>query len=250
MSDMSDGGVDSPSGGVDPQDGGSDPSYGSGDSYDGGLPGGVETSGEQYAFDWSQAKIHTVKFWINAFIHPPWVEGPPGAGLLFNYEYFSGDNRGYSAEIHASSRLHSEVEITGINTGNPHISFQWHDCDESHAADSSYNVVDSKKADARAHFTSLSAENGVVSIHYAGAASMPLLRTAPDIDANGWFSIDALSGTAYFQGAIDSFPWFEAYAAGNNGSPVPLFQEDPTGDGPGSLFGDANRGVDGTAQLG
>ncbi|HEX9260566.1 MAG TPA: DUF3238 domain-containing protein [Acidimicrobiales bacterium] len=195
------------------------------------------------------APIHTVKFWINAFIHPAWVDGPPGAGLLFDYEYFSGDSRGFSSHIHASSRLHSEVEIAGLDTEHPHITFQWHDCAESHAADSDHNVVETAKAQARAHFGSLTVQNGIVSIHYTGAASMPLLKAAPDIDANGWFSVDPMSGTAYFEGSIDAFPWFEAYAAGNNGAPVTLFQEEPTGDGPEALFGDANRAISANASL-
>ena len=70
------------------------------------------------------------------------MDGPPGYGAIYDYEYFSGDGRGYSSDIHASSRMHSEVEITGVNTEQPQISFQWHNCGESHALDSSLNIVD------------------------------------------------------------------------------------------------------------
>src|SRR4051794_12471140 len=56
-------------------------------------------------------RVHTVKFWINAFIEPEHVDGPPGYGLVYDYEYFSGDGRGFSNDVHASARLHSEVEI-------------------------------------------------------------------------------------------------------------------------------------------
>jgi hypothetical protein len=224
-----------------------------GDSLDGGvgdasLPGGVSTPPPaQQETDLTQARVHTVKFWIHAFISPAHVDGPPGYGLAYNYEYFSGDNRGYSNYIHASYRLHSEVEISGLNTAQPHKTLEWHDCLESHALDKDLNIVDTKKAQPRAQFGEPTREDGKVSIHYAGAANMPLITGSPDIDANGTFSVDVMTGEVSFHGKIDSFPWFEGYAAVNNGAPVTLFNEDPTGDGPGSLFGDANRAVSGSA---
>ncbi len=189
--------------------------------------------------------MQTVKFWINAFIQPASVDGPPGAGLLFNYHRFSGDGRNYDSAIHASSRMHSEVEIVGCNTASPSISFQWHNCDDSHAMDENGTVVDTKKGECRGHFTDLTVDHPQVKIHYAGAASMPLLSLSPDIDANGWFGIDINTGHAWYQGMIDSFPWFEAYVAVNNGAPHTLFHADPTGSGPESLVGNASRSTSG-----
>jgi hypothetical protein len=220
----------------------------SSDALDGGLTGGVSTPPP--AVDWSQAKLNTVKFWINAFISPDKVEGPPGAGLMYDYYYFSGDNRGYSSEIHASSRIHSEVEITGINTGNPQISFQWNVCGESHALDQSGAIVDSKTAEVRGGFQDPQIQGSTVQIYYQGAAAMPLLKVSPDIDLNGWFSVDAFSGLASFNGLVDAFPWYEAYATGNNGAPVTLFTLDPpAGNGPANLVGDANRAASGSATI-
>ena len=193
------------------------------------------------------ARVHTVKFWINAFIEPAHVDGPPGYGLVYDYEYFSGDGRGFSDEIHASARLHSEVEISGIAEGNPVIAGQYHACGASHALDSSLNIVDTKTATPRASFDQVSMSGGHVTVGYTGAANMPLITGSPDIDMHGTFSVDVATGVVQFSGMIDAFPWYEAYAAVNGGSPVTLFAENPTGSGPLDLMGDANRGVYGTA---
>lgn len=233
--------VTNPDGSTDTLDGGV-----TDQTADGSLPGGVATPPP--AVDWSRARVHTAKFWLNAFISPDHVDGPPGYGLVYNYEYFSGDGRGYSSDIHASSRLHSEAEITGVNTGQPQISFQWHDCGESHALDSSLSIIDSKKAAARGTFGEPTWDGSWVTVTYSGAANMPLITGSPDIDANGTFYVDPFSGQVEFHGMIDSFPWFEAYATVNNGAPVMLINEDPTGSGPQDLFGDANRGVSGSAR--
>jgi hypothetical protein len=220
----------------------------SSDAMDGGLPGGV--ANQPAGPNWSTAKLHTVKFWINAFISPDKVEAPPGAGLAFNYHYFSGDNRGYDSEIHASSRIHSEVEITGLNTGNPQMSFQWNMCFESHALDEHGAVVDTKTAAVSGGFHTPQIQDSSVHIWYQASAAMPLLAVSPDIDLNGWFTVDPFSGSASFDGLVDGFPWYEAYASGNNGAPVTLFTLDPPpGNTPLNLVGDANRPATGSATI-
>lgn len=221
-----------------------------GDNTDDGesLPGGVLTpaaGNEPVDAAHTTVRVHQVKFWLNAFIQPAHVDGPPGAGLALNYEYFSGDNRSYSTDIHASSRLHSEVEIVGIETGHPHVSFQWHNCGESHALDSSFNVVATERATPSGGFGDPHYADGVVSIGYVGAAAMPLLPS-PDVDINGTFSVNVETGEASFHGNIDVYPWYEAYVTVNNGAPVALFHEVPSGT-PEQLVGGASRPVSGTA---
>jgi len=212
------------------------------------LPGGVAipaAGNEPVDAAHTHVAVHQVKFWLNAFIHPAHVDGPPGAGLALNYEYFSGDNRDYSSEIHASSRLHSEVEIVDIDSGHPRVSFQWHNCGESHALDSNLNVVATDRAVPRAQFGDPHYADGVVSIAYVGAAAMPLLPS-PDVDVNGTFSVNVETGEVSFHGAVDVYPWYEVYATVNNGAPVTLLQAEPTGT-PSGLVGGASRGVGGSA---
>jgi hypothetical protein len=212
------------------------------------LPGGVAVPAagdEPVDAAHVRVAVRQVKFWLNAFIHPAHVDGPPGAGVLKGWEYFSGDGRDYSADIHASSRLHSEVEIVDIASGHPHVSFQWHNCGESHALDAHLNVVATERAVPRAEFGEPHYANGVLSIGYVGAASMPLLPS-PDVDVNGTFSVNVETGEVSFHGKVDVYPWYEVYAAVNNGAPVALVQAEPTGT-PEGLFGGASRAVSGTA---
>src|SRR5919108_1609130 len=80
----------------------------------------------------------TVKVWINAFI-PRQVPGKtrPVPGATNGQTMLSGpvpgvsdcfctDNRGFSRDIHASSRMHAELEI---DLRGPSENFQWHNCD-------------------------------------------------------------------------------------------------------------------------
>ena len=82
------------------------------------------------------------------------------------------DGRGFSSDITASARMHSEVEISGVDTAAPAISSQAHHCAPSHALDSSMTVVDTETATPRAHFDAPTVRDGVVSVGYAGAANM------------------------------------------------------------------------------
>ncbi len=79
----------------------------------------------------------TVKFWINAFIPSDVCQNIGGIeavavqgtfpGTPFPETWFlAGDQRSFSDDIHASSRLHSEVEIGSINTDAAVINFQFH----------------------------------------------------------------------------------------------------------------------------
>ncbi|MDT4916863.1 MAG: hypothetical protein QOH89_1563 [Pseudonocardiales bacterium] len=208
------------------------------------LPGGVltPTAGTEPAV----IKMKTVKFWLNCFIHDAHVPAPYPAHAL-NYHHFSGDDRGYSTDIHAPSRLHAEIEIVDLQTGHPHESFHWIMCGPSHALDEHFAVVATDTATPHGGFTNLhyDAATGIVSVHFTGTAAMPLLPS-PDVDVNGTFSANVTTGEVSFNGMIDVYPWVEAYAAVNNGSPVNLFQMDPTGT-PEGLIGGANRPAHGSA---
>jgi hypothetical protein len=230
-------------------------------------------------------KFRTVKIWIHAFIplnvpgvtmprpnHPGetmvpgmgvlgWVAGGPNATTN---ECYSGDSRDFSSFIHASYRLHSEVEISPLDPG-PHITLEWHDCGTSHGIDcSTGDEIQSAKAPSdRMSFSNLRGNSTVdpiagvhidpnpnlVQIDYDGAAAMPLLPS-PDIDMNFTFRIDPVGGTVEFFGKVDEFPAYEIYAAVDNGPPQTILQLMPLpGKTPGNLPGDADRPVSGSVSF-
>jgi len=206
----------------------------------------------------TQIKVSTLKVWLNAFI--------PEASVTVLGDCFSGDNRSFSSDIHASSRMHSEVEVTRLGTPDAGESFHWHNCDPSHKIDcSSGAVLEEARGDTSrmAYKVNIgSFPDPVASVHdlatpstvriaYVGAANLPLLSHAPDIDMNMVFTLDPVTGILSFEGAVDAFPSFEGYAAANNGAPVELFTHSHAPDATGfNLIGDANQPISGTVQLG
>jgi len=179
-------------------------------------------------------------------------------------EFYAGDNRDFSSEIHAPYRMHSEVEISNLGA-NPHITLQWHDCGASHGIDGNTGAeIEAAKAGAdRMSFSNLRGDAttdpiagvdvdpnpNLVQIDYDGAAAMPLLPS-PDIDMNFTFRIDPVAATVAFTGKVDEFPAFEIYAAVDNGPPQTLLQLMPSpGKSPTDLPGDADRPVSGSVSF-
>jgi hypothetical protein len=227
--------------------------------------------------------FRTAKVWVHAFIpeNVPGVTIPrpnhpgetmaPGLGVLgwvagakSASECYSGDSRDFSSEIHASYRMHSEVEIGTLDT-TPSITLEWHDCGESHGIDQDTGEeLESAKAPASGMAfsnlrgnatadpeggTEVDPNQNLVQIDYDGAAAMPLLPS-PDIDMNFTFQIDAHAGTIAFSGMVDEFPAYEIYAAVDNGAPQPLLELMPTsGKTPADLPGDADRPVSGSVSF-
>jgi hypothetical protein len=204
---------------------------------------------EQNASEGPQIRVQQVKFWLNAFISPDHIDGPPG------FHCFHGDGRGYSADVHARSRLHSEVEISGLGTAQPHISLTWNHCDESIQIDCDTKAeLDRKSPDpSRCGWHNLRCTGGSYadpwSVDFVGAVNNPCVIASPDVDVNGTFSIDPLQGHAYFQGMVDVYPWYEGYVAFNNGAPVTMFQLEPSGT-PFGLYGGASRAVSVSVAMG
>lgn len=216
--------------------------------------------------------LTTVKVWVNAFIPdtvPDVTHAAPDSGTVVNGPppplgggCYRTDNRGFSSDIHASSRMHSEVEIA---IEGPQLSFQFHDCSPTHKidCDTGEALCDAKGDASRMQFTNLRGnttvdpEGGVivdpnaslVQIDLDDAAHNPCVAS-PDIDAIGTVSIDPVARTVRFQGAVEPFPAFEMYATGDNGAPVTLFQLMPRpGADPFNLVGEPNRSVDVTITL-
>jgi hypothetical protein len=84
--------------------------------------------------------IKSVKFWINAFIPKiipgytrpvpgnPMLTMIPGPVLVTGSDCYYTDQRDFSNEIHASSRMHSEGRVEFRSSRDP-VMTQWHNCD-------------------------------------------------------------------------------------------------------------------------
>jgi hypothetical protein len=212
-----------------------------------------------------------VKFWVNAFIpasvcqllgdtYVMQVDGTVPGWPAPSIWYLAGDQREYSADIHASSRMHSEVEIQALDTDAPAISFQSHNCGESTALDEDGNVTDRATAptDGMSFFNlrrnqTIDPEGGViddspnpnlVQIDVAGSGRVPFAVApyVPQIDYVGTFSFDPDTREARFRGGVDGFPAYEFYVTVDNGAAETLGLVPPID--PLELIGDAGRKID------
>jgi hypothetical protein len=213
----------------------------------------------------------TVKFWINAFI-PDDVCQPIGGimcavvngtfpGTPFPKTWFLvGDQRGFSDDINASSRLHSEAEIGSLDADPRVITSEVHRCGQSKALDADGNVIETGTAPTDdMHFFNLrrnqtvDPEGGViddsdnpnlVQIDVSGSGRVPfsVAPFVPAIDYVGTLSFDPDSRVARFRGGVDGFPSFEMYVSVDGGPAAQIGAFAATD--PFELVGDATHHVD------
>ncbi|MFY0563516.1 peptidoglycan-binding protein [Archangium lansingense] len=229
------------------------------------------------------ASLRSITFWINAFIpdpatSPQFVLPAPGNSLGLSMvaipvnvpglpvptvRFFLGDNRGFSDDRNASARIHSLVEIVGLDGDPSALRSVINQCGASHELDARGQVISSATAPVdRIRFvkfrgnTTVDPEGGIivdspsarfVQIDYEAAANLPLVGGSPDIDMVGVIGIDRDALTLRFRGSVDGFPAFEAYVSVNEGPPIMLFRELPVA--PIFLFGGVKRPIDVTVSL-
>jgi hypothetical protein len=194
-----------------------------------------------------QPSFRTVKIWLNAFI-PRDIPGqtfpapgifagktmikpgcipPLNSGLHFCY---LTDQRGFNLNIHASSRMHSEIVID-VTTAN--VLYQWHHCDCTQELICETGTPScAKNADtSRMNFPLLfGSPNGVISVDLDAASRNEcvfLSRLFGDIKVTGRFTIDVRARTVSFDGSVSVVPAYEAYATADDGAGRPLFILDP-----------------------
>ncbi len=242
--------------------------------------------------------IQSVKFWLNAFIpqhisgYTRAVPGSPGLTMIPGPQrpiltptgtpligqtrveisdcYYT-DQRRFSNQIHAKSRMHAEVRVNF--TVSPPTITQWHDCDYTTECDCEDGDIEchEKGRTSRMSFTlrpmsvpttasptphlmfpspvmvAGAPKTGVAVLDMELAASNPCAPTSRvfgDIDAKGVITIDLASRSIDFNGLIDQFPAFEAYATINDGSGIAMFQiPPPPGNTVMNLPGPPNRPV-------
>jgi Domain of unknown function (DUF4157)/Protein of unknown function (DUF3238) len=208
--------------------------------------------------------IKTVKVWLKAFI-PKDVPGvteaapSPHAGLTMVpgpipgvSDCFLTDQRGFSADIGASSRMHSEVEI---DVTKPSVIRQWNTCWPSHEIDCGDGDVEcNARAQVYGGYYGLEVSSpSTLQISLAARANNACYSGSPDIVYDGTVTVSPAARAVYFNGHIDQFPAYEMYATADGGAGVKLFQTPPPpGNTPGDLVHGgrgANRPQSGNATI-
>ena len=214
--------------------------------------------------------ISSVKFWINAFIprdipgytrpvprHPglTMIPGPqrPGIGgfRIEISDCYHTDQRGFSNDIHAKSRMHSEFTLE-FGSLPPRLT-QWHNCDATTECDCEDGDVECHKtgSTSRMKFALLpsrvSSPSGPFEVWMECASSNPCAPTSRlfgDIDYNGRITVSLAGRSIQIDGLIDQFPAFEAYATINHGAGATMFRlPPPAGNTVMNLPGAANRSI-------
>ncbi|HET9141634.1 DUF3238 domain-containing protein [Actinophytocola sp.] len=235
----------------------------SGDPHDAGVPldqphgddpaTGIDTRAA--STHWPDA--HSVKVWLKVFIPGSYhgnVDGRgaaaghrllPGPSQWFN-DCFHTDDREFSADIGASARAHSEFRLD-LRTGELH---EVHYCGESVEYDCEDGDEECRDTapSGRMAWSNLRQHGDNIHLDLAGATSNPCFGGSPDIDYNGTVTIDLTGHTISFNGQVNGFPAYEAYATVNDGAGEPLFHYGPRGT-PMDLSGDAADPVHGSASF-
>lgn len=196
----------------------------------------------------SNGRIHTVKLWVNAFIPSTYagaqlIEAGDHAGktmlttLWVVNRCFLTDDREFSPDLHAMSRMHSEIEI---DVQRKKVIYEFHHCHETVEIDC---ATGEERCRAFGDTKNMVFENFVAEgdgetyrVDLKASAKNPCLKVAnvkvsPNVDLFGTITIklnwDGSGAAVRFEGMIETYPAFEMYAA-FNGSEVgtPIFQID------------------------
>jgi len=225
-----------------------------------GKPAGGKTAYQQA----QEPCIRRVKVWINAFIpdhvsgvtepHPTKpkqtvIRGP----LHLKNSCFYTDQRSFSSNINASSRMHSEIEIDLIRQA---IVYQKNESSGTTEVNCKSGAVTCKKtAKVRADrgsgkpFFDFQTSKDRVSVRLDAAANDPCVTGSPDVDYEGKITLERVGPSksnvkVTFDGNVDPFPAFEMYTAADGRTPKTLFQRpSAAGKNAWNLAGDANKPV-------
>jgi hypothetical protein len=146
----------------------------------------------------------------------------PGPTVVGDDPWFSDcfmtDQRSFDANVKASSRMHSEIEI---DIGGPSENFQFHDCSPTHEIDCEDGGEEcTKKGDtSNMKYSNLRGSLlTVIKVDLSAASNNPCYSGSPDIDYVGTVIINPAARVVDFEGKIDAFPAFEMYATANGGA--------------------------------
>ena len=147
---------------------------------------------------------------------------PPAASIV---GCFPTDQRSFSAEISASSRVASIATLDP--TPPAKLLAQEHPSNDSNAVDcGDGSIINKAKTDTSDQkFTFVPADASKIAqlkIHASG--HNPNFVWAPAIDFDGTFFIDLGAGTIRFEGNVDQYPAYEAYANYKDDAAVTILQ--------------------------
>ena len=181
--------------------------------------------------------VRSLTFWLNAFL--PWsipgvtttlMKGPyTGHSAIAGPHYCLTDQRGFSSDARASSRMHSKVTID-LTKEVPTLT-QEHRCDYTTECDHKTGQVRlRKKAGTTEMKFSLQTIESQIVIRVEGVASNPGASTAwafGDIAYEGAILFEPLTGSFAGDFLVSLFPAFEAYAAINGEENIVVFRHMP-----------------------
>jgi hypothetical protein len=206
-------------------------------------------------------EIKTIKLWIKAFV-PNTVDGGglvPGTGehagkpmhLLLNRAFLT-DERDFSSDIHASARMHSEIEIDLVR--GKHV-YEFHHCYETVEVDTKTGAEKCRKLGdtENMHFSDVEFFEDGLGCSFAVKASsknpcisIATVKLMPNLDYEGTIRIaltaDRKNANISFEGLVETYPAFEMYVSLNNGPAQAVFQV-PIADGAtaSAMMGPPNR---------
>lgn len=181
-----------------------------------------------------------ISAWLKVFIPddiPGTVDGHGAAAghkLLvgpcswFN-DCFHTDNRGFSPDVSASCRMHSEFQLDLTS----HELRQTHYCGETIEYDCEDGDIECRATADTSNmgFSNLRWQDGsTIMVDLAGAATNPCMLGSPKLGYTGTFAVDLAARTVAFSGRVNRFPAYEAYATVNGGVTGTVFTYRPKGD--------------------
>jgi hypothetical protein len=201
------------------------------------------------------AKLRSVKIWLNSFIpktvpgvtHPvtagpflgsTFVFGPPvptltipptlkrGEFLTSNRAFDSSDTR-----IPSHFKMHSDITISFPSVGNPIVGTPVHVGGESIEIDPVTGAILRRAVGSTARMVivqlpNLLAPKAAIKLVVKMSCAIPLIFGASlvaDMDIIGTLTVFPSTRSVTFNGKVDEFPAYEAYASGDGGPPVRLF---------------------------
>ncbi len=212
-----------------------------------------------------KCRIERVRIWFKSFV-PGDLEGaesvPAGSHMgksMFRSpgpieSWFLTDQRGFSADPDASSRMHSEIELDMQNFRTIH---ELHKCDPTIQVDHKKGTEDCREtadsSDMRFTDFRISEEAKQIFMHLHGSAKNACLKLGPinlspsldyDVDIIVSINDSGHETTVSVNGQIEPYPAFEMYMTINSGPVVTVFQEPvEPGRTPAILIGPPQRAI-------